>query len=148
MLGSFHPERVGVEPDLLARKSRVEECCKQSSTPSLRSEHGQLAICTHDDMNAFSSSGVTRIAQRGRALGDPTRVRILGVLVRGPQPVSRIVQALRADQSNVSRHLQVLFHAGLVTRERAAGAVIYALADRHVIELCGALAGRIGRSTR
>lgn len=99
----------------------------------------------HNDMKSLSQDAVARIAQRSRALCEPTRIRILEVLARGPQPVSRVVQALRAEQSNVSKHLQVLFHAGLVTRERSAGAVIYALADVAVLELCRALAGRFGR---
>jgi DNA-binding transcriptional ArsR family regulator len=99
-------------------------------------------------MSAFSSTAVARIVQRCRALGEPTRVRILEVLARRPQPVSRIVQALGAGQSNVSKHLQVLFHAGLVTRKRSAGTVVYALADRHLIEWCAALGGRIGQAGR
>jgi DNA-binding transcriptional ArsR family regulator len=93
-------------------------------------------------MSVLSPRAVALVAQRCRALGEPTRVRIVAALGRGGQPVSQIVSALGADQSNISKHLQVLFHAGLVTRERSASTVTYALAEEGLIDLCRALAGQ------
>jgi ArsR family transcriptional regulator len=72
---------------------------------------------------------VNTIAERSRAIGDPTRVRILDVLSWAPQPVGQIAEALACEPSTISKHLQVLFHAGLVDRRRAASAVIYSLVD-------------------
>jgi DNA-binding transcriptional ArsR family regulator len=80
-------------------------------------------------MKRLSEAQVTLIALRGRALGDPTRIRVLDVLARAPQPVGQIADALRCEPSIISKHLQVLFHAGLVGRRRAASSVIYSLAD-------------------
>jgi DNA-binding transcriptional ArsR family regulator len=85
-------------------------------------------------MRELSDSVITRAAGRGRALGDPTRVRIVGALTPGALSVGEIAHAIGSQQSSVSKHLQVLFNAGLVTRRRAASAVIYALASRHVAE--------------
>jgi DNA-binding transcriptional ArsR family regulator len=98
-------------------------------------------------MKYFSDEEIGTLTARFRALGEPTRIRIVEVLARGAQPVSGVVNALNADQSNISKHLQVLFHAGLVTRKRSASAVIYSLSDPSLLDLCRALRGR-RRSTR
>lgn len=52
------------------------------------------------------------------ALADPTRRGILEKLSRGDLSVGELVEAFPISQSAVSRHLQVLEHAGLVTRRR------------------------------
>src|SRR5687768_15216605 len=87
-------------------------------------------------MRRFSDEQVNLIARRARALADPTRVRILEAIARGEQPVGQIAVALDSQQSTVSKHLQVLFHAGLVERRRSASAVIYSMADMDLVEWC------------
>jgi DNA-binding transcriptional ArsR family regulator len=87
-------------------------------------------------MKRFSDEQLNLIARRARALGDPTRVRILEAIARGEQPVGQIAAALDSQQSTVSKHLQVLFHAGLVDRRRSASAVIYSIADMDLLEWC------------
>jgi ArsR family transcriptional regulator len=99
-------------------------------------------------MREFSPEQIGLLAARFRALGEPTRIRIVQVLAHGKQPVSGVVNALRADQSNISKHLQVLFHAGLVTRQRSASTVIYALKKASLMDLVRTLAGRRVRSGR
>jgi DNA-binding transcriptional ArsR family regulator len=76
-------------------------------------------------MNHFSQNQTSRIMRRARALGDPTRLRILLLIARCERPVGQLASALSMQQSTVSRHLQVLFNAGLVNRRRDASAVIY-----------------------
>lgn len=76
-------------------------------------------------MRSFSDEQIARIANRARALGDPTRVRILQLLARSEHAVGHVASALATEQSTVSKHLQVLFNAGLVQRRREASAVIY-----------------------
>jgi DNA-binding transcriptional ArsR family regulator len=87
-------------------------------------------------MRRFSDQQIDTIAARGRAPGDPTRVRILEVLAQAEQPVGVIATAVDSLQSTVSKHLQVLFHAGLVDRRREASAVIYSIADPEILEWC------------
>ena len=52
------------------------------------------------------------------ALSDPTRRGILEFLAEGDLSVGELVEEFSITQSAVSRHLQVLEHAGLVTRRR------------------------------
>lgn len=73
-----------------------------------------------------------------RALGDPTRVRLLHLLVDAPAgecSVSELVAALGAPQSRVSTHLGCLRWCGLVETRRAARQVYYRVADPRVREL-------------
>jgi len=93
-------------------------------------------MCAHRDMKMLADPNEQIIASRARALGDPTRVRILTVLARGEQPVGQIAERSATRQSTASKHLQVLFHAGLVQRRRDASAVYYSVSSPEVMRLC------------
>jgi len=60
-----------------------------------------------------------------KAMADPTRQKILQVLVRTELAVSELVDVLRLPQSTVSRHLKVLRDAGLVRSRNRATTTIY-----------------------
>jgi ArsR family transcriptional regulator len=98
-------------------------------------------------MKVLSHDHVMRVVSRARALGDATRVRIVELLARSEQPVGRIAQALSTQQSTVSKHLQVLYNAGLVQRRREASAVIYWTSAARVGELFALLGGRAPASS-
>jgi DNA-binding transcriptional ArsR family regulator len=83
-------------------------------------------------MTQFSQKQMLRVVSRARALADPTRLRILLVIARGERAVGQIAAALSVQQSTVSKHLQVLFNAGLVDRRRSASAVIYSADAVHL----------------
>jgi arsenate reductase len=58
------------------------------------------------------------LAERLRALADPVRLRLLGLLARGDCPVTALAGALGVGQPLVSFHLGELSSAGLVDLER------------------------------
>jgi len=64
-----------------------------------------------------------------KALADTTRLRILGLLLRGEVCVCHIHESLRVPQPKVSRHLAYLRRAGLVETRRAGVWVHYRLAE-------------------
>ncbi len=76
------------------------------------------------------------VAQRFRLLGEPMRLRILQALEDGELPVSDIVGALGTSQPNISKHLQILCHGGLITRRRDGLNIYYGIADPMVFKLC------------
>jgi ArsR family transcriptional regulator len=76
------------------------------------------------------------IALRFRAMGEPSRLRILQALMAGERSVSGLVQALGLTHSNTSRHLQALYEARLVGRRKNGLEVIYYVADPIVAHLC------------
>ncbi|MFP3870955.1 MAG: ArsR/SmtB family transcription factor [Syntrophobacteria bacterium] len=64
-----------------------------------------------------------------KALSDPSRVKILKMLQHRQMCVCEIKEALKLSQPTVSRHLQVLENAGLVTYQKDGLWVNYRLAD-------------------
>jgi DNA-binding transcriptional ArsR family regulator len=93
-------------------------------------------------MTVLSDDHVRRIAGRAHALADATRVRIVHTLARNELPVGRIAAVLASEPSTISKHLQVLFREGIVSRRRAASTVLYSIADTDLIEWCRYLAAR------
>ena len=73
-----------------------------------------------------------------RAAGEPTRLRILGLLAREELAVMEITQILDQSQPRVSRHLKLLTEAGLIERFPDGAWMFYRLADRgarrHLLE--------------
>ena len=61
------------------------------------------------------------------AIAEPTRRRILDVLLTGERSVSELVEVLSMSQPAVSKHLRVLRDAGFVSVRVAAQQRIYAL---------------------
>ncbi len=70
-----------------------------------------------------------------QSLGDLTRQKILFLLERGPRSVTQLVKPFSLTQPTVSRHLQVLKHAGLVTSQRRGQKVFYQL-NPEVLRFC------------
>src|SRR5215475_1796428 len=66
-----------------------------------------------------------------KALADPTRIRILGLLAAGEVCVCHIHESLRLPQPLVSRHLAYLRRAGLVESRKEGLWVHYRMSSRH-----------------
>lgn len=64
-----------------------------------------------------------------KALGDDTRLRILGLLLTGEVCVCDIHQSLKIPQPKASRHLAYLRRAGLVDTRRDGLWIHYRMAD-------------------
>jgi ArsR family transcriptional regulator len=74
-------------------------------------------------------SDLTSIGDQFYALGDVTRLRILGLLLAGEVCVCHIHESLKLSQPKVSRHLAYLRRSGLVDTRREGLWVYYRLAD-------------------
>lgn len=84
------------------------------------------------------------IAERFRVLGDPNRLRILRLLMAETDlNVGEIVERLGMSQANVSKHLRLLFDAGMVAREARGTAAYYRIADFSVARLCDVVCDRL-----
>jgi len=77
-----------------------------------------------------------RIADRLKAMADPTRLRILHVLQGGELCVTDILADVGGSQANVSKHLSVLRRAGLVEYRREGINVYYHIEDPAVFAIC------------
>lgn len=74
-----------------------------------------------------------------KALGQPTRLRILELLRNGERCVCEIFPAIQEEQSNVSRHLAVLKSAGLVASRKEGLNVHYRVKDPRLFHLLDAM---------
>ena len=84
------------------------------------------------------------IANRFRALSDPTRLRIIDLLrSRDEASVGEITEALGASQQNVSKHLSALLAEGFVSRRKQGTSSLYRIADPGVHELCDSVCAAI-----
>lgn len=66
-------------------------------------------------------------AEKFKALGEPMRIRIVDLLRDGELSVGEIADGLGEDVVNISHHLGVLYHAGLVEKNKQGRYVVYRL---------------------
>jgi ArsR family transcriptional regulator len=69
----------------------------------------------------------TECARVLKALADPERLKIVQCLQTGPKNVGEVSALLGQELANVSHHLGVLRHAGLVRDEKQGKYVVYSL---------------------
>jgi ArsR family transcriptional regulator, arsenate/arsenite/antimonite-responsive transcriptional repressor len=60
-------------------------------------------------------------------LADPVRAQIVQVLAQGPACVCHLVEDLNLKQPNISNHIRVLRHAGLIRGENRGKFTFYRL---------------------
>ena len=82
-----------------------------------------------------SGDSLERASGLFRAMGDPARLRLLGLLSQGPACVSELASIERETISTISQRLRVLRSERLVIRRRDGKHINYALADQHVLDL-------------
>jgi len=62
-----------------------------------------------------------------KALGHPLRLAVIDALRSGPQCVCEIAEATGAERSNISRHLALMVHAGVLASRKQGQMVFYKL---------------------
>jgi DNA-binding transcriptional ArsR family regulator len=78
------------------------------------------------------------VAYRLAALGEPTRLKLVGELrLRESATVQELTAAIGGALPNVSKHLQILHQAGIVARRKQGTFVRYRMADDAVSALVG-----------
>jgi len=98
--------------------------------PSIHEDRVQAAVARLVD-----DSATLRLADTFRALGDPTRIRIISLLVGDELCVCDLAAALGMSQSAVSHQLRMLRDLRLVCRRREGRHIFYTLDDEHVADL-------------
>ncbi len=82
-----------------------------------------------------NSTAPDLVAKYFRGLGDPTRLRILGLLRDQERSVGELVELLGVRQSKVSNHLACLRWCGFVESRREHRVVHYRISDDRVRQL-------------
>ena len=86
---------------------------------------------------------VELIADRFRALAEPTRIKLLDRLREGEATVLELTALVGTTQQNVSKHLNLLQHAGIVARRKQGNFAYYQIVDDTVYALCDAVCGSL-----
>jgi DNA-binding transcriptional ArsR family regulator len=68
-------------------------------------------------------------AEQLKALGEPSRLRIVSALRAGPKTVTELAVSLDIELVTVSHHLGILRHAQLVQKERRGRFIVYSLCE-------------------
>jgi DNA-binding transcriptional ArsR family regulator len=88
-----------------------------------------------NSFNDLDEETLFMVAQCFKALSDPTRIRILNLLLQGEHSVNEIADALSLLQSTVSHQLRFLKNVRLVKFRREGTTMYYSTDDEHVIDL-------------
>jgi DNA-binding transcriptional ArsR family regulator len=86
---------------------------------------------------------VELIAERFRALAEPTRIKLLDRLREREATVLELTALVGMTQQNVSKHLGVLQRAGIVARRKQGNFAYYRIVDDGVFALCEAVCGSL-----
>lgn len=84
-----------------------------------------------------------QVAERFKALAEPTRLSLLQALQEGQLAVGDLVARTGLSLANASKQLQQLHAAGFISRRKDGLFVYYQLADKDVIALCDLMCGRV-----
>ena len=78
---------------------------------------------------------VQRVSQIFKALGDPTRIRILNLICCDEMSVNDMAEQLGMNQSAVSHQLRLLKTLEIVKFRREGTTLFYSVADDHILHL-------------
>ena len=78
---------------------------------------------------------VEYLAELFRSLADPTRLKILSLLMEGERNVVSLAEAVGISEPGVSHHLRGLRQMRIVRGRRQGRQVFYTLDDEHVADL-------------
>jgi len=77
-----------------------------------------------------------RAAQYFSLLSEPARLRIIQAVCTEERSVQDVVELTGLPQPNVSRHLSMLYRAGVLSRRREGTFVFYKISDPMITDLC------------
>ncbi len=107
--------------DRVLQNELCEESCRGTETDLHRIKEGML-----------EEEKVAALSDLFKALGDPTRVRIIYALLQKELCVHDLTVVLDMAQSAVSHQLRVLRNLRIVKRRKAGKTVFYSLDDSHI----------------
>lgn len=70
-----------------------------------------------------------------KTLGQPTRLKIIDFLRDGERCVCDIFPAIREEQSNTSRHLNLMVSSGILFRRKEGVKIFYAVKHPEIFEI-------------
>ena len=103
------------------------------------------ACCVLLTEDVIDVQDAEQLARRFKALGDPTRVRLLSLIAaqdRREACICDLIEPVGLSQPTVSHHMKQLADAGLVTREQRGKWAYYRIIDDALASLAVAITPR------
>jgi len=91
----------------------------------------------------LSDEALRLVAARFKVLSEPLRLKLIIALESGEKNVTELVRLTGKLQTNVSRQLQLLSEAGVLTRRREGTSVYYRITDPAIFDLCRHVCGSL-----
>jgi len=98
--------------------------------------------CTHSEVLLhevkqlmINDHSAVRLAELFKALGDPTRIKLIGALLHQELCVHDLAVLLQMGQSAVSHQLRYLRNMRMVKRRKSGKTVFYSLDDSHIEQI-------------
>ncbi len=115
-------------------KRGVEVSAQLAQHPRVRAEAGieATSCCVPRVTSSLTPDDAEKVARVFKALGDPTRVRLLSLIAAGEGGeacICDLTEPVGLSQGTVSHHMKLLADAGLVTREQRGKWAYFALND-------------------
>ncbi|WP_363318647.1 metalloregulator ArsR/SmtB family transcription factor [Hydrogenophaga sp.] len=79
---------------------------------------------------------IETMAQQFGVLSEPARLKILASLCGGEMCVSDLLLSTGLSQTNASRHLGLMYQAGVLFKRREGNHVFYKVANMLYVDLC------------
>ncbi|HST85308.1 MAG TPA: metalloregulator ArsR/SmtB family transcription factor [Kineosporiaceae bacterium] len=101
------------------------------------------ACCSPVTGGELSQASAERLAHVFKALGDPTRVRLVSLIAAadgGEACICDLTEPVALSQPTVSHHMKLLVEAGLIHREQRGKWAYYRIVDGALAALAQALA--------
>ncbi|MBR8836803.1 MAG: helix-turn-helix transcriptional regulator [Stigonema ocellatum SAG 48.90 = DSM 106950] len=89
------------------------------------------------------SEVVQQVAEYFSLLSEPMRLRLLHLLRNEEKCVQELVEATQTSQANVSKHLKVMWQAGILSRRSEGTCAYYRVEDEMIFELCNRVCDRL-----
>jgi ArsR family transcriptional regulator len=112
----------------------------KTTLPQLTNE--PEACCTPMTGSVLDIEAATRLSTMFKALGDPTRVRLLALIAAhegGEACICDLTEPVGLSQGTVSHHMKLLADAGLVSREQRGKWAYYRVETETLTSLSAAL---------
>ncbi|WP_110207222.1 ArsR/SmtB family transcription factor [Nocardioides daejeonensis] len=100
------------------------------------------ACCSPVTGGVLAAEDAERLARMFKALGDPTRVRLLSLIAAQPEReacICDLVEPVGLSQPTVSHHMKQLVEVGIVVREQRGRWAFYRLVEETFAALSAAL---------
>ncbi|HEY3087380.1 MAG TPA: metalloregulator ArsR/SmtB family transcription factor [Jatrophihabitantaceae bacterium] len=102
----------------------------------------EFAVCCAPAGEVITAEEAEQLARRFKALGDPTRVRLLSLIAAhdgGEACICDLIYPVGLSQPTVSHHMKQLADAGLVTREQRGKWAYYRIVNDALTALATAI---------